>query len=567
VSTAVSSGRQAAGKRQSSLALSAAKTELLKRAAIALSIANLCFLFVWSEILLIASERRFAYFLQRPPDRPMLWAVVIDVAVLGAVVFGLLFLRKSSAWQLRMFAKFALGAITVFAVYQLQRSANGWLYGVVSARSILILRIAAAAAIVFMIIRSPKRALPGLRAFLLILSPLFFVLAAQGLWLYYGADSQHFAPGQPAGMLPASASHNRVVWIVFDELDGRLLFEVRPSRIQLPHFDALRKLSIFGDRVESPAPNTLSAIPSLLLSKIIPRDEDVNLNSRPIQVRFSGCSQFASIHSQQNIFRRVRAIGLNTAAAGWYHPYCRVFGDDLSACATENGLMDAAGIQEFLRQQPLWRKAVYVADWESRALPLMDRLYWIHSVPEQSLLNRQLHIARLHSLLLQAAQLLKNPNLDFVFLHLPVPHPPGIWDTKTQTFTTDDHADYIDNLALADKVLGQIRRTLEQTGDWDRSTILVSADHPYRALHWLTAREVAAPPEMVRLTRMRWQPYIPFFLKLPGQKTGLAYHREFNSVLSADLLLEALQGHIRTPGQAVQWLDAHAAASEQKVCR
>ncbi|MGH9656830.1 MAG: hypothetical protein ACRD6B_25640, partial [Bryobacteraceae bacterium] len=94
---------------------------------------------------------------------------------------------------------------------------------------------------------------------------------------------------------------------------------------------------------------------------------------------------------------------------------------------------------------------------------------------------------------------------------------------------------YIDNLELADHILGRIRRLLEQTGDWNRSTILVSSDHP--------------------------------FLKLPGQKTGVEYHREFNSVLSANLLLAALQGKIRTPAQAVQWLNVHAAASEEKVCR
>lgn len=171
--------------------------------------------------------------------------------------------------------------------------------------------------------------------------------------------------------------------------------------------------------------------------------------------------------------------------------------------------------------------------------------------------------------------MLRNRKLNFVFLHLPVPHAPGIWNTRTQSFSTNPQLDYIDNLELADRRLGQIRKLLEQTGDWDRSTILVSADHPYRPNLWLENRASAALPdllqgpesEMVRLTDLKWQPYIPFLLKLPGQKTGIEYHREFNSVLSANLLLAALQGQIRTPAHAVQWLDAHAAASEEKVCR
>jgi hypothetical protein len=169
--------------------------------------------------------------------------------------------------------------------------------------------------------------------------------------------------------------------------------------------------------------------------------------------------------------------------------------------------------------------------------------------------------------------MLRNRSLNLVLLHFSIPHPPGIWDTKKETFTTSPRPDYIDNLALADHMLGEARQALEQSGDWDRSTILVSADHPYRPTSWLEMHLATPPPqavpsaEMVRDTHRIWQPYIPFLLKLPGQHTGVAYHREFNSILSANLLLAALQGKVHTPGQAVQWLDAHAAASEEEVCQ
>ncbi|MGH9655654.1 MAG: hypothetical protein ACRD6B_19585, partial [Bryobacteraceae bacterium] len=94
----------------------------------------------------------------------------------------------------------------------------------------------------------------------------------------------------------------------------------------------------------------------------------------------------------------------------------------------------------------------------------------------------------------------------------------------------------------------------------------------YRPGLWLNGLAASVLPpaarlEMKRDTGQKWQPYIPFILKMPGQQTGIEYHRPFNSVLSANLLLAALQGQIRTPAQAVQWLDAHAAASEEKVCR
>lgn len=324
---------------------------------------------------------------------------------------------------------------------------------------------------------------------------------------------------------------------------------------------------LYADHVKSPAHDTLSSIPSLLLSKDIPRDEDINLDSRPVRVRFSGCSQFVNIDAQENVFRRARRMGFNTAVTGWYHPYCRLFGQDLSSCASEQGLFDGAGIHEFLRPKPLWGKAAYLANWQSRTFTLVALHSAIQLAPDQSLLNRQLHIERLSAFMRDASRMLRNRKLSFVFLHVSVPHPPGIWDTRTQSFSTESRLDYIDNLKLADIILGKIRAVLQSTGDWDISTILISSDHPYRPVHWLVEVKRPAPPEMVRLTRTKWQPYIPFFLKMPGQKTGIEYHHEFNSILSGNLLLAALQDQIRTPSEAVQWIEAHAAASEQKVCR
>lgn len=558
-------------QQQSSRAIPVSNTDLLKRAAIALSIANLCFLFVWSEILHIASDRRFFFLLKTRPDPLFFWALLLDVLVLAAIIFSLLLLRKSGRRLLRYSATAILALLCLFALYQCRRSFNGALYSVISTRTIFELQLAIIAVIVLLILRWPRRALPGLRTFFLVLSPLFFVFAAQGLALYYGSGSRQYGP-HLAGMLPKGISHNRAIWIIFDELDYRFLFENRPSRIQLSHFDELRRASLMGDRVKSPAHNTTSAMPSLLLARDIPGNDDIRLATRPVEVRFSGCSKFVSLPSQENVFRRARALGYNTAVSGWYHAYCRLFGGDLSACATSEGAGTALIPQQLLRNRPFLYKAAYLADWQARSLPLVQGRHWIAPMPDEARYYRQWHILQTEFVLRRGTAMLRNPQLNFVLLHLPVPHPPGIWDAHKQSFSTSDRLNYIDNLELADRILGQIRTTLEQSGDWDRSTILVSADHPYRPQLWLTGATAgdlssAALAEMVQATHRKWQPYIPFFLKLPGQKTGIEYHREFNSVLSANLLLAALKGDIRTPSQAIQWLDAHAAASEQKVCR
>ncbi|MGH9656829.1 MAG: hypothetical protein ACRD6B_25635, partial [Bryobacteraceae bacterium] len=518
--------KAATGSDQSGSALSGAppptgRTDLLKRAALALSIANFCFLYMWSEILHVASDRRLQYVLAAPPDALFFLALLLDVVVLAAIVFLLLLLRRSGSRALKFSSSAVLVLACLFALYQCQTVFNSLFQGVIRNRSILEIRLVLAAVILFLIILWRKRALHGLRTFFLVLSPLFFVFAAEGIVLYSHPSSARYTP-HIVGPLPVTtaAPHHRVIWIIFDELDRRLAFDDRPARIQLPQFDALRRTSIFGDRVKSPAHNTLSAVLSLLFAKTIPADEDVNLYAHPVHVKFSGCSQWASLPAQQNIFRRARALGFNTAVSGWYHPYCRYFGSDLSACASTVGASIALIPQQLLRSQPFLEKAAYLANWQARSLPLARRFGYIASMPHEAKYFRELHIIRNKGVMEQGIQMLRNPKLNFVLLHLPIPHPPGIWNTRTQSFSTDARLDYIDNLELADRRLGQIRKVLEQTGDWDGSTILVSADHPYRPGLWLNGLAASVLPpaarlEMKRDTGQKWQPYIPFILKMP----------------------------------------------------
>lgn len=510
------------------------------------------------------------YLLNAGPDSDLFWALLLDVLVLAAVIFALLLLRQSERKLLRFSASGFLLLLCLFALYQCEHSLSEFLRGALSAGLFLTLKLAAVVIILGSMLYRPRRALPTLRAFFLVLSPMFLVLTAQGLTAYRNSSTWSYQ-AHLAGMLPSTASGNRVIWIVFDELDYRMLFPARPARIQLPHFDALRKTSVFADHVKSPAPDTTAAIPSLLLGQKIPTDAGIRLGSRPVRVQFDGCTNFASLRSQQDVFRRARDAGYNTAVSGWFYAYCRLFGQSLSACATQEGAGWAVIPQKLFRNRPFLFKAAFLASWQARSLPLVGRWHWVDFMPNGGRYYREMHLMPVKFVLAHAFKMLHNPNLNFLLLHWPVPHPPGIWNTRNQTFSTSSQSNYFDNLELADRILGRIRAALEEDGTWDRTTILVSADHPFRPRSWLTgemARNLSndAHSEMMRLTNLKRQPYIPFFLKLPGQKTEVDYHREFNSVLSADLLLAALQGQIRTPAQSVQWLDAHAAASKRNGC-
>ena len=60
-----------------------------------------------------------------------------------------------------------------------------------------------------------------------------------------------------------------------------------------------------------------------------------------------------------------------------------------------------------------------------------------------------------------------------------VPHPGGIYNRSTRTFSTLN-ATYIDNLALADSYLAHVRSLLKAQGKWDSSAVVIMGDHSWR---------------------------------------------------------------------------------------
>jgi len=83
-----------------------------------------------------------------------------------------------------------------------------------------------------------------------------------------------------------------------------------------------------------------------------------------------------------------------------------------------------------------------------------------------------------------ALQILRADQADFVFLHLSIPHSPNTWSRASNTFTTQCGSSYLDNLALTDRVLGQILATLQSSPRWSQTTLIVQGDHGWRTALW-----------------------------------------------------------------------------------
>lgn len=82
-----------------------------------------------------------------------------------------------------------------------------------------------------------------------------------------------------------------------------------------------------------------------------------------------------------------------------------------------------------------------------------------------------------------AAQLLiDNEAIRFAFIHLPVPHPPGIYDRHTGKLGVQ--GTYLDNLVLADKAIGALLDTIGQTKAASRTIVVISSDHSWRTAMW-----------------------------------------------------------------------------------
>jgi arylsulfatase A-like enzyme len=157
-----------------------------------------------------------------------------------------------------------------------------------------------------------------------------------------------------------------------------------------------------------------------------------------------------------------------------------------------------------------------------------------------------------HEFLAQAKQQVGDPELGLVFLHVPVPHAPHAYNRKTGQFDLSNQPlkGYIDSLALLDRMWGELRQEMEARGTWDRTTILLSADHPFRVSQAIDGKSSQR---------------IPFLLHFPGQTKSEPFDRTFNSIISSRLVLSILESRVSDVPQALGWLEANYKETETPV--
>lgn len=541
------------------LSLSPAARNHIKDLLICFSLANLCFLRRWYDLEHL-KERAMDYYRSGPQNHTLLEATILDALLLTAA-FWLAWMwvqRNPTPLKLKVAGcGFLLAFIYPLESVRLYWNQEGAHADLGSNLALLSIEVVLAAGIVLVAFGN-MRILTAARRVALMLT-----LLAPALLIDFSVSgvsaepASAYAPKPSLALLPPRPGPaRRVLWMVFDELDQRLAFDLREPKVDLPELDRLRAESVTANRATQTAGDTAQALPSLLSGVIYSAVKVEGADA--LRVYTPNSSKGMDWRDEPNVFKKARAMGVNAALVGWHHPYCRVLGDSMVRCMALPSEFPTAALPENLASiEGLWGSA--------RSLFRLQLLgieeIFSRGGAQATEAVRDDYIQRSHQQ--QFLQIrdrayadLADKRLDLVFLHFPTPHPFGIYNRERHDFELNRSLGYADNLALVDRTVGEIRRELEQAGLWDSTSLVITSDHGLRPALW--SGHMGWTAELERLTGGKQSETVPVIVKLAGQDRGVVYDRPFSNVVCGDLSLAILSGQIRTADDVVRWLDEQA---------
>jgi hypothetical protein len=354
-------------------------------------------------------------------------------------------------------------------------------------------------------------------------------LFANSLWVMSGFGGYDLSPQVVENPELNSSVPNRVVWLVFDELEYATAMN-RPRQFQMPEYERLLNESFVGEKAFPTNFWTKQALPSLLAGRIATASEPTspkNLNLTFLDDR-SG-----TLSDDGNIFTKVKASGGTTGVVGWVHPYTRLFQNSL-----DRGYWVGAQVVRcdgiFNCMPELFSDAF--ESWPI-ANPFAEnkRTNKLGRLNDHRFMEGQLRRAPL--LQERALDLAADERLNFVFVHLSIPHARFVKrDLSPST------VGYFDSLEAVDETLVSVRKQLEAKGIWDSTSLIVSGDHWWR---FKTNEYLSYLPEAKRNEVMQDQ-RVPFIVKLAGRSERFVYSEQFNTVATQNIVLGLLSGEIKS---------------------
>jgi Sulfatase len=402
----------------------------------------------------------------------IVWAQLTDIVVLGLVLFAVLGpLSRTRAYpSVRLLLTLAVPPYVIL----LSRAEISL---AVTRTVVLLIAIVWTAFVLLLWIRfeNAYRKLMRVGEFVAAFLMVFCLCSIlQLLWVLHWKPGPHQQRATWSTTTQPPREHPRLVWVVFDELSYDQVFEDRADGLALPNFDALRNESTVFTNAQPIGDKTVKILPSLLSGRVIDK-YNFTFDNR-LQVHDVGTHGYTLLDGSGTVFADAQKSGWRTAAVGWYNPYCTIYASAIDDCYWMNlDRMDGPMAQDASFWRNAWSPLKQAGEqivWPARAG--QDICTFGVQQRTKTFIDLQEH----------AAEVLKSDQADFVFLHLPVPHSPAIWNRARSGYSQKCGGSYLDNLALADRELGSIVATLKSSPRWKDTTLIVEGDHSWRLWLW-----------------------------------------------------------------------------------
>ncbi|HTA46081.1 MAG TPA: alkaline phosphatase family protein [Bryobacteraceae bacterium] len=488
---------------------------------LSLSFANLVYLRAWADLLPPGPDDGFYRKTLASPG--LYFGIVADVLLLSLLTFLVVSIApKLPRWLQRILPVVAI-AMVAMAIRSVSTAAFVR-HGVFSSALAGLLALT----VVILSILFFSQTVRVLQIIALAATPCLAVTLAGSL-IYFQVQKPLPRDPAPAPRLAGSPPF-RVLWILFDDWDERMTFSDRPAGLRLPviddlayrSFNATRALAVQGGRVPLDQMSTYGAVPSLLYGKFLVRAEVPDAST--MRIEFDPPTRGPIVlGAGHHLFARARARGWNAAAAGWYLPYCRVFGSQLSDC-----YWDVRYIPAYAARYDFAHGAVD----ETRML--FETAAFSPFGP--SLVDLR-HESEYKAILEAGRRFAADPSIGVALIHFNIPHTPYFYDPKIGPSPRYGYwgSLYNDALQWVDRSVGSILASVHDASLDGKTAIILSSDHPFRfsASH---------------------DPHVPFIVHLPGARTGVLWEDEFSTVRTADLIMAIAGGEVKSAAEVAHFV-------------
>lgn len=371
----------------------------------------------------------------------------------------------------------------------------------------------------------------------LALVPFAFLTIAQTVWyLVSPPASQPDTSMTDTPVMAANGGKNRILFMLFDEMQYSLAVTDRPAGLAMPQLDRLRAESLFATNAFPPGSMTRLSMPAMFTGRLV--DNSSGPPSQQTIVTFHDGEQ-QRLSASDNLIKDLVHNGKTVIRLGG------IFGSP-----GDLGVPEDSRVVRMLMvpsSPSLGRALLNGLRNVLESAPLGGRI----SPPETtSEIND--YITNMKRFIAQAARLAAKGDSDFTYIHFMLPHMLSAFDRVSGEFAPDtDHRDYVANLAASDKVLGEIRQAMETAGTWDSTVVILTADHWYRT--------------GVASGQFTSDHRVPFVVKPAGAPYPVEFDKPFNTVLFRAMVMAFADGEIATAQDLAMWLDSHRSFGESPL--